>query len=57
MGYIRYSRKDIKIMNEIMLVGTQLTGGQQTIAKWVLIIIVCLWAVLAIILKFRGKDE
>lgn len=44
-------------MNEIMLVSTQLTGTQQTIAKWVLFSCVAVWAVLAIIIRLKGKDE
>ena len=44
-------------MNEIILVGTQLTGTQQTVAKWVLLGICGLWLLLAIINKIRGKDE
>lgn len=44
-------------MNEIMLVSTQLTGTQQTVAKWTLLIALGLWILLAIINKWRGKDE
>lgn len=44
-------------MNEIMLVSTQLTGTQQTIAKWALFISIGLWIGLKILVKFRGKDE
>lgn len=44
-------------MNNIILVSTQLTGTQQTIAKWTLYIAVGLWIVLAIINKWKGRDE
>jgi len=44
-------------MNEIMLVSTQLTGTQQTVAKWVLMGSLGLWLLLTIINKWRGKDE
>lgn len=57
MGRIQLDRKDIQIMNEIILVSTQLTGTQQTIAKWTLLIALGIWALLAIINKWKGKDE
>ena len=44
-------------MNEIMLIGTQLTGSQQTTAKWVLFGCIGAWIILAIIEKLKGKDE
>lgn len=44
-------------MNELIMIGTQLTGTQQTIAKWVLFGCIAAWTVLAIIVKLKGKDE
>lgn len=44
-------------MNELIMTGTQLTGTQQTIAKWVLFGCVVAWAVLEIITRLKGKDE
>lgn len=44
-------------MNEIIMIGTRLTGSQQTIAKWVLLGCIAVWVVLEIIIKLKGKDE
>lgn len=44
-------------MNNIIMIGTQLTGGQQTVAKWVLFGCIGAWIILAIITKLKGKDE
>lgn len=44
-------------MNELIMIGTQLTGTQQTIAKVILFVAVGLWVVLAILNKVKGKDE
>lgn len=44
-------------MNEIIMIGTQLTGAQQTIAKVMLFVAVGLWIVLAILNKLKGKGE
>lgn len=44
-------------MNNIVLITTQLTGTQQTVAKWTLFIAIGLWIALAIINKVKGKDE
>lgn len=44
-------------MNELIMIGTQLSGTQQTIAKVILFVAVGLWIVLAILNKVKGKDE
>lgn len=44
-------------MNELIMIGTQLTGTQQTIAKVILFGVVGLWGLLALLSKLKGKDE
>ena len=44
-------------MNEIIMIGTQLSGTQQTIAKVVLFSVVGLWVLFVLLNKLKGKDE
>lgn len=44
-------------MNELIVIGAQLSGTQQTIAKVILFSAVGLWGLLALLNKVKGKDE